>query len=148
MNKNELVTIISTLSPEELSNAIIASGKNISFIDELKLHLGAERKELKKEQKEQHKQEQSAERERLTMENKPLYQSWEVGHKFQYRDANAVTHNVAKIQTKSNTGKTAACELLNPPADSKTAKRYPKYYQIVMSATLSDGKTELKLSAA
>lgn len=147
MTKEDLVSIIASISAEDLVNAIIAAEKDISFIDEMKLHLGSQKKALKKEKEERQKQEKAAEEERLAAENKPLYQSWEVGHKFQYRDASAAVHDVAKIQTKSNTGKTAACELLEMPAGGKTLRRYPKFYQIVLSATLSNGK-DIKMSAA
>jgi len=64
---------------------------------------------------------------------KLYYDSLEIGAEFEIETANGVV-KVKKIETKSKTGSTAACELLDPPVGSKTAKRYPKFCKVVVPA--------------
>jgi hypothetical protein len=85
---------------------------------------------------------QKEERDAINGERGKLYyDSLEIGAEFEIETANGVV-KVKKIETKSKTGSTAACELLNPPAGSKTAKRYPKFCKVVVPADFGVEKTE------
>ncbi|MBP5469559.1 MAG: hypothetical protein J6Z11_09985, partial [Candidatus Riflebacteria bacterium] len=64
---------------------------------------------------------------------KAYYDLLPIGAEFEIETSNGIV-KVKKIETKSKTGSTAACELLNPPAGSKTAKRYPKFCKVVVPA--------------
>ena len=73
---------------------------------------------------------------------KAYYDSLEIGAEFEIETANGVV-KVTKIETKSKTGSTAACELINPPEGSKTAKRYPKFCKVVVPAEFWDEQEEV-----
>lgn len=72
---------------------------------------------------------------------KAYYDSLPIGAEFEIETSNGIV-KVKKIETKSKTGSTAACELLDPPEGSKTAKRYPKFCKVVVPAEFSVEKKE------
>jgi hypothetical protein len=65
---------------------------------------------------------------------KAYYDALPVGGEFQYKLSDGSIMEATKIETKSKTGLTAACELVNPPEDAKTSVRYPKFWQVVVPA--------------
>lgn len=77
---------------------------------------------------------------------KTYYDSLSVGDVFSYRTSDGKVHEARKIETKSKTGATAACELINPPKDAKTTKRYPKFYQIVLPTVAEDTDVEEEIA--
>ena len=88
------------------------------------------RKQLKKEAKEAEKEKKEAEREVLAEAGKKYYDSLAEGAIFHYKNSEGKVLEAKKIKTKSNTGTTAACELLE--FTTKTGKRYPKFYQVII----------------
>jgi dsDNA-specific endonuclease/ATPase MutS2 len=90
------------------------------------------RKQLKKEAKEAEKARIESEREVLAETGKKYYDSLAEGDEFEYKNSEGTVLKARKIKTKSNTGTTAACELLE--FTTKTGKRYPKFYQVIVPA--------------
>ena len=88
------------------------------------------RKQLKKEAKEAEKARIESERETLAEAGKKYYDSLAEGDEFEYKNSEGTVLKARKIKTKSNTGTTAACELLK--FTTKTGKRYPKFYQVIV----------------
>ena len=66
-------------------------------------------------------------------EGKKFYDSLKVGDEFQYVMASGVIITAKKIETKSKTGLSAACEVVSGMeiAEGKTKKRFPKFSKIV-----------------
>ena len=94
------------------------------------------RKQLKKEAKEAEKEKKEAEREVLSEAGKKYYDSLAEGAIFHYKNSEGKILEARKIKTKSNTGTTAACELLE--FTTKTGKRYPKFYQVIIEQTANE----------
>jgi len=66
-------------------------------------------------------------------EGKKFYDSLKVGDEFQYVMASGAIITAKKIETKSKTGLSAACEVVSGMeiAEGKTKKRFPKFSKIV-----------------
>lgn len=66
-------------------------------------------------------------------EGKKFYDSLKVGDEFQYVMASGAIITAKKIETKSKTGLSAACEVVSGMeiAEGKTAKRFPKFNKIL-----------------
>ena len=66
-------------------------------------------------------------------EGKKFYDNLKVGDEFQYVMANGTIITAKKVETKSKSGLTAACEVISglEIAEGKTAKRYPKFSKLV-----------------
>ena len=80
-------------------------------------------KETTKKEKEEKKAE-------LAVGGKAYYNSLKVGAEFSYKSADGVVHRAKKIETKSDSGLRAACELLE--YETKSAKRYPTFDQVIV----------------
>ena len=61
---------------------------------------------------------------------KEYYDSLAVGDEFSYKDAKGNVLRARKIETKSNSGKRASCELIE--CSTKSAKRYPEFHQVIV----------------
>jgi len=107
-----------------------ATGFNYEAFSSLVDELVETRKQLKKENKEVEKAKRDADREVLAVEGKKYYDSLNEGDVFSYKNAEGEVLQARKIKTKSNTGTTAACELLE--FTTKTGKRYPKFWQVII----------------
>jgi len=66
-------------------------------------------------------------------EGKEYYDNLKVGDEFQYVMSNGTVVTARKIETKSKSGLTAACEVVSglEIAEGKTKKRYPKFSKIL-----------------
>ena len=66
-------------------------------------------------------------------EGKEYYDNLKVGDEFQYVMSNGTVVTAKKIETKSKSGLTAACEVVSglEIAEGKTKKRYPKFSKIL-----------------
>jgi len=127
MTTQEIIATFATV--DENGNATAFDFEAFSsLVDELV----ETRKQLKKENKEAEKAKRDADREVLSVEGKAYYDSLQEGDEFEYKNAEGIILKARKIKTKSNTGTTAACELIE--CTTKTAKRYPKFWQVVVPA--------------
>ena len=127
MTTQEIVSAFATTNENGEVTAFDFDSFN-SLVDELV----ETRKQLKKEAKEAEKEKKEAEREVLAETGKKYYDSLAEGDEFEYKNSEGKILKARKIKTKSNTGTTAACELLE--FKTKTGKRYPKFYQVVVPA--------------
>ena len=128
MNAQSVVSSFATLDEQ---------GKVISFdfvsFDKVVSELVTERAKIRKENKEVIKAQKKADNEALSAEGKKIYDALKVGEEFDYKTADGTVVHARKIETKSGAGKSAACEVISgiEIADGKSAKRYPKFYQLV-----------------
>jgi len=105
---------------------------DFTAFDELVSALVTERKNIREQNKKEIKAQKEAAKENDAEAGKAYYNALKEGATFQYKTADGTVVEARKIKTKSGTGSTAACELIYPPAGAKTAKRYPKFYQVVV----------------
>ena len=109
----------------------------VSFdLDGLKTLIGDLRSsmsEIKAANKDALKAERDAERAEIAVAGKAYYDGLNVGDHFQYTMSDGTVVDAIKIATKSNTGATAACELVEVPEGAKSSKRYPKFWQVVIA---------------
>lgn len=80
--------------------------------------------------KETAKKEKAEKKAELAVGGKAYYNSLKVGAEFSYKSADGVVHRAKKIETKSDSGLRAACELLE--YETKSAKRYPTFDQVIV----------------
>lgn len=125
------------MDTQNIINTIIESvtvdgNVNLDALNEIVDGLKKTVKLVKDEQKKAKAEAKAKERADVGEVAKVFYNSLAVGEVFSYRTSDGTVHEAKKIETKSKTGATAACELINPPANAKTTKRYPKFYQIVL----------------
>ena len=120
--------IVSTFATVDENGQVVSF--NYDGFSNLVDELVETRKQLKKEQKEAEKAKKEADREVLAISGKEYYDSLNEGDVFSYKNAEGEILQARKIKTKSNTGTTAACELLE--CKTKTAKRYPKFWQVIV----------------
>ena len=118
----------------------IDSNGNVTAIDidgmtELVKMIQAKKKELKDLVAEQEKETKKAKNAELAAAGKAYYDSLAVGDTFSYKDAKGNVWEVTKIETKSNSGLSAACKVSDEVRIAnnwKKAEKYPKFYQIVI----------------
>jgi len=120
--------IVSTFATVDENGQVVSF--NYDGFSNLVDELVETRKQLKKEQKEAEKAKKEADREVLAISGKEYYDSLQEGDEFEYKNAEGEVLQARKIKTKSNTGTTAACELLE--FTTKTGKRYPKFWQVIV----------------
>lgn len=109
-------------------------------IDRLQIilkELNEQKKTLKEQIKKEQKDKTTLEREAAGKIGLAYYNSLNVGDEFYYVSASGEEFAAIKIDTKTKTKSTAACELVNPPANAKTAKRYPRFWQVKVPAEFS-----------
>ena len=128
MNAQSVVSSFATL--DEQGKVI---GFNFAEFDKVVSELVTERAKIRKENKEVIKAQKKADNEVLSAEGKKIYDALKVGEEFDYKTADGTVVHAKKIETKSGAGKSAACEVISgiEIADGKSAKRYPKFYQLV-----------------
>ena len=113
---------------------------NVTAIDidgmtELVKMIQAKKKELKDLVAEQNKEAKKEANAELAAAGKAYYDSLAVGDTFSYKDAKGNVLEVTKIETKSNSGLSAACKVSDEVRIAnnwKKAEKYPKFYQIVI----------------
>ena len=113
---------------------------NVTAIDidgmtELVKMIQAKKKELKDLVAEQNKEAKKEANAELAAAGKAYYDSLAIGDTFSYKDAKGNVWEVTKIETKSNSGLSAACKVsdeIRIANNWKKAEKYPKFYQIVI----------------
>lgn len=123
------------MTVKELVESFTTDGKvNLDGIEEFKKELMEQIKVLKAENKDALKAERDAEREEIAKVGKAYYDGLKIGDHFTYTMSDGTIVEAIKIQTKSNTGATASCELVEVPEGAKSNKRYPKFWQVNVPA--------------
>ena len=126
--------IISTSVIDQLS----ANGSfDLARLDAIIAELRGVAKEKRVDAKDAEKKAKDDEIAKFAEIGKAYYDSLAVGDEFEFRMASGNKFWGKKIETKSKSGSTAACELLTPPDGAKNTKRYPKFSQVVVPADFS-----------
>ena len=129
MNAQDVISTFATLN----ENGEVASF-NFAEFDKLVSELVTERAKIRKENKEMIKAQKEADNAVLAESGKAFYDGLAEGDTFTYKTADGTEVVARKIKTKSGSGNSAACEVISglTIAEGKSAKRYPKFYQIVV----------------
>ena len=130
------------MNTQSIINTIVESATvdgtlNIDAIVEIINGLKEVAKSAKAEAKAKAKEAKAENDAKQALIGKAYYNSLPIGATFTYTNADGDVIEAKKIETKSKSGSTAACELLNPPANAKTTKRYPKFHKVVVPADFS-----------
>ena len=133
MNANEISTyVVNALSSFNENNEVVAF--DLTTLDAVIAELRSVAKDARTKSKDDEKAKKDADKAELAERGKAYYDSLAEGDEFSYTDASGKEWDGIKIATKSKTGSTAACELVNPPEGAKNTKRYPKFHQVVVPA--------------
>ena len=129
MNAQDVISAFATLN----ENGEVASF-NFAEFDKLVSELVTERAKIRKDNKEMIKAQKEADNAVLAESGKAFYDGLAEGDTFTYKTADGTEVVARKIKTKSGSGNSAACEVISglTIAEGKSAKRYPKFYQIVV----------------
>lgn len=129
MNAQDVISTFATLN----ENGEVTSF-NFADFDKLVSELVTERAKIRKENKEVIKAQKEADNAVLAESGKAFYDGLAEGDTFTYKTADGTEVVARKIKTKSGSGNSAACEVISglTIAEGKSAKRYPKFYQIVV----------------
>ena len=130
MTKEEIIASFATV--DENGNV---TDFNFDDFDQLVKDLVEARKNMRAEAKEAKKAKQAEENENKAEVGKKYYDSLQVGDEFKYVASDGTVVTARKITTKSNSGLSAACEVVAGIEIKKSAKRYPKFYQLVVPTT-------------
>ena len=103
---------------------------NFDMLDKAIADVRSLRKELNEQFKEATKEAKKLANEEAGKSAKAYYNSLKVGAEFEYKKADGTILKARKIETKSNSGKRASCELVE--CSTKSAKRYPEFYQVIV----------------
>ena len=129
MNANELIqSVVDSLSTKDAEGNVVAF--DLDTLKEVIKGLQSVGKEARIANKDAEKAKKEADNALLAERGKAYYDSLNEGDEFAYIDASGNEWKAIKIATKSKTGSTAACQLLEPPAGAKSDKRYPKFHQV------------------
>ncbi len=130
MTKEQVIAAFATVN----ENGEVMDFDFDSF-DQLVKDLVTARKNMRADAKEAKKAKQAEENESKAEAGKKYYDSLKAGDEFQYVSSDGITITARKITTKSNSGLSAACEVVAGIEVKKSAKRYPKFYQLVIPTT-------------
>lgn len=108
----------------------VVTSVDFEMLDKAIADVRAMRKELKEQFKEAEKAAKVAANAELAKAGKAFYDSLAIGEEFEYKTADGTVLKARKIETKSNSGKRASCELIE--CSTKSAKRYPEFYQVIV----------------
>ena len=103
---------------------------NFDMLDKAIADVRSLRKELNEQFKEAIKEAKKLANEEAGKSAKEYYDSLAIGDEFSYKDAKGNVLRARKIETKSNSGKRASCELIE--CSTKSAKRYPEFHQVIV----------------
>ena len=103
---------------------------NFEMLDKAIAEVRSLRKELNEQFKEAAKEAKKLANEEAGKSAKAYYDSLPIGAEFSYKDAKGNILKARKIETKSNSGKRASCELIE--CSTKSAKRYPEFHQVIV----------------
>ena len=126
MTVNEIVSSFTTMDADGNVN-----GFDFEAFDSLVTELVSKRSEIRKTNKEAMKEKAKEEKEANADIGKEYYESLNEGEVFQYKTSDGTVVTAKKITPKAG-GKSAACEVIEGIAITKTAKRYPKFYQVIV----------------
>ena len=107
---------------------------NFDDFDQLVKDLVEARKNMRADAKEAKKAKKAEENEAKAEVGKKYYDSLKTGAEFKYVASDGTVVTAIKITTKSNSGLSAACEVVAGLEVKKSAKRYPKFYQVIVPA--------------
>ena len=127
MTTQEIISAFATLN----ENGEVTSF-NFAEFDNLVSELVTERAKIRKDNKEAIKAQKEANNEALAEVGKKYYDSLKVGDEFDYKTADGTVVHARKIETKSKSGNSAACEVISGIECAKSNKRYPKFHQVIV----------------
>ena len=127
MNAQNVISAFATLN----ENGEVVSF-NFADFDALVSTLVTERAKIRKDNKEAIKAQKEADNEALAETGKKFYDALKVGDEFRYKTADGTIVHARKIETKSKSGNSAACEVLFGIECAKSNKRYPKFHQVIV----------------
>ena len=130
MTKEQVIESFATIN----ENGDVTDFDFDSF-DNLVKELVEARKNMRADAKEAKKAKKAEENEAKAEEGKKYYDSLNTGSEFKYVASDGTVVTAIKITTKSNSGLSAACEVVAGLEIKKSAKRYPKFYQLVVPTT-------------
>ena len=128
MNAQNVISAFATLNE---NNEVVSF--NFADFDALVSELVTERAKIRKENKEAIKAEKEASNAVLAENGKAYFDSLKVGDEFDYKTADGTIVHARKIETKSGVYNSAACEVISGIEITKSAKRYPKFHQVVVA---------------
>lgn len=141
MNANEIVSsVVASLSTMDDAGNVVAF--DLDGLKEVIKRLQSVGKEARIADKDKAKEDKKLREKNEAVIGKAYYDTLLEGDEFSYKDASGKILTGKKILTKSKTGSTAAMELNEVPEGSKTAKRYPKFHQLVVPAGFEMPKAE------
>ena len=129
MNAQNVISSFATLNE---NNEVVSF--NFAEFDALVSELVTERAKLRHDNKEAIKAQKEADNEVLAKIGKSYYDALKVGEEFDYKTADGTIVHARKIETKSKSGNTAACEVISGIECAKSNKRYPKFHQVIVPA--------------
>ena len=124
----QALSVIEALSTKNEEGTVTAF--DLETLDTVIAELRSARKEIAANNKEAAKAEKTAANAELAKAGKAYYDSLAVGDLFTYKTADGTVLEARKIETKSNSGKRASCELI--ACSTKSAKRYPEFHQVIV----------------
>ena len=127
MNAQSIISSFATLNE---NNEVVSF--NFADFDILVSELVTERAKIRKDNKEAIKAQKESDNEALAKVGKDYYDALKVGEEFRYKTADGTEVLARKIETKSKSGNTAACEVISGIECAKSNKRYPKFYQVIV----------------
>ena len=127
MNAQSIISSFTTLNE---NNEVVSF--NFADFDILVSELVTERAKIRKDNKEAIKAQKEADNEVLAKVGKDYYDALKVGEEFRYKTADGTEVLARKIETKSKSGNTAACEVISGIECAKSNKRYPKFHQVIV----------------
>ena len=127
MNAQSIISSFATLNE---NNEVVSF--NFADFDALVSELVTERAKIRKDNKEAIKAEKEAANEVLAKAGKSYYDALKVGEEFRFKTADGIEVLARKIETKSKSGNTAACEVISGIKCAKTNKRYPRFHQVIV----------------
>ena len=138
MTTQEIIASFATI--DENGNV---SSFNFAEFDALVSELVTERAKIRKDNKEAIKAQKEADNEALAELGKKFYDSLKVGVEFDYKTADGTVVHARKIETKSKSGNSAACEVISGIECAKSNKRYPKFHQVIVPVVSENESTEV-----
>lgn len=138
MTTQEIIASFATID----ENGNVASF-NFADFDALVSELVTERAKIRKDNKKAIKAEKEANDYALDEIGKKYYDALKVGDEFDYKTADGTTVHARKIETKSKSGNSAACEVLYGIECKKSNKRYPKFHQVIVPLFSENENTEV-----
>ena len=133
MNAQSIISSFATLNE---NNEVVSF--NFADFDILVSELVTERAKIRKDNKEAIKAQKEADNEVLAKAGKSYYDALKVGEEFRYKTADGTEVLARKIETKSKSGNSAACEVISGIECAKSNKRYPKFHQVIVPVSTEE----------